>query len=491
VNSKILIAASLVLIADATLQPFTFSFHALTWTEWRNSFGLAPATLLDAPRNVLLFVPLGIGLASSVGRGKALGWGAWVGAFLGGLVVAVSVESLQIFVPGRTANVSDAVSNSLGTVVGFAGFRAWRRRQALERLPTTRGGLAFVGLCGAVWLGLAVLLSWLLMGGMRPGGWDSSSHLALGRGVHGARWNGEITELVILDRVPDVSETKQLLSNRIPRALDAAVVAEYHDVGRVASSPVVSKPDESGWRPDVSALAEQDGTQPGRPPPGQALGHRINATGQYTVAVTLATFDLTQSNSEVVGVIGTSGRSVLTIRQDQTRLTLAWRSPFTSVNNGSPEINFPAVFTSSSPRRVVIGFDGTTAFLYSGDQSADNVVFLSPETLFSAAIRETGCWPLAPSRLAWWESALPLPALIFLPLGFGLALSHHLVRGKAQRAAVRVCGMVAPAVLIEACTDAYGGTPARLDMIVVDIALIALAFTFASARWRFIARLVS
>ena len=74
----------------------------------------------DAILNMLLFVPLGGGLALI---GLQLRTAFLVAAFLSG-----GIELLQLYVPGRDASTGDLLSNILGCLVGFAvvaGSRWW------------------------------------------------------------------------------------------------------------------------------------------------------------------------------------------------------------------------------------------------------------------------------------------------------------------------------------------------------------------------------
>ena len=67
---------------------------------------------VDVVLNVLLFLPLGMGLAMS-------GWSRW--RAIGMMSAAsVSIELLQLFlIPGRDASLGDVLSNSVGGALGF------------------------------------------------------------------------------------------------------------------------------------------------------------------------------------------------------------------------------------------------------------------------------------------------------------------------------------------------------------------------------------
>lgn len=76
--------------------------------------------LSDVLGNVVLFLPLGFavaGAAGGAGRAPAARLAAAAG---GGAVLSVTVEGLQLLVPGRATDVDDVIFNVLGALVGAA-----------------------------------------------------------------------------------------------------------------------------------------------------------------------------------------------------------------------------------------------------------------------------------------------------------------------------------------------------------------------------------
>ena len=81
---------------------------------------------LEVTANVLMFVPLGLLLASS--RRMARPWLA----VAAGLTFSAAIETTQILLPGRFPTVQDVVANTAGAAIGAAlvvGHRAWRARR--------------------------------------------------------------------------------------------------------------------------------------------------------------------------------------------------------------------------------------------------------------------------------------------------------------------------------------------------------------------------
>jgi hypothetical protein len=103
---------------------------------------------VDSILNVLLFVPLGVGLA-------LCGFPASRAILIMGLL-SISIETAQLFViPGRDATLGDVMTNTLGGAVGFAisrFARIWLR-------PTTGNAARFVVCWAAVWLAIQTISS--------------------------------------------------------------------------------------------------------------------------------------------------------------------------------------------------------------------------------------------------------------------------------------------------------------------------------------------
>ena len=139
--------ASAALIVFATLTPGAAA--AVGAAHWQFTIGETPLT--DACSNVLLFVPLGVGL---VAVGVRLGSAAMIG-----LVLSLAIELLQFtgHPPGRYATFADLMANSAGATVGavVAASRArWMRPNARDakRLAISWTGTVAVVVALTAWL---------------------------------------------------------------------------------------------------------------------------------------------------------------------------------------------------------------------------------------------------------------------------------------------------------------------------------------------------
>ena len=120
--------AFMTLIIYASLYPFT---------DWRNQ-GISPLAFLTAPlpkywtgfdvaTNVLGYAPLGFLLTLTSLRSGLTKW-ALLLAISGALLLSLSMETLQSYLPSRIPSNVDLVLNTLGALAG--GYVAW----ALEKL---------------------------------------------------------------------------------------------------------------------------------------------------------------------------------------------------------------------------------------------------------------------------------------------------------------------------------------------------------------------
>jgi glycopeptide antibiotics resistance protein len=176
----ILALVGLGAILGLTLWPFTFRWHSLGLSEYLFRFEHIPSGMLDFPENIILFMPFGVGLALAIEhRIQSRTCRILFIVVLGG-AVSLCVESLQIFLSERIPNLSDILSNSLGALAGAGTLRLWHIRQNLPGAISVRIIRWDIRIIFGSYLFLLLVVTWLLMTGLRPAFWDSSYRLALG-----------------------------------------------------------------------------------------------------------------------------------------------------------------------------------------------------------------------------------------------------------------------------------------------------------------------
>ena len=416
----------LLAITIATLWPFAFELQPLTWQQYLRTFGLAPASLLDFPRNIVLFMPLGAGVVAFL-RGRRGSSAPILVAGLVGACLSLAVESLQIFLPGRTTNVSDIVGNTLGAMSGAALCLWWSRRRLSTELSVPALSRVCAGAFG-LYLAVMLLLVATLMWGVRPQGWSEASRLVPGNDFpHPEPWRGDVADLLVLDRAVDAAGAAALLAGAAPPG------------GRSAPVP------------------------------------HVNRSRAFTVAMTVTTHDVDQPDAGPIAVSSANPRTGnLALMQDEGRLVLRWRSPLTAANDMEPQLEFPGIFTSLAATRIVVTFDGYLARVYAPHTTVAIVV--GPETVFSAMLRETSCWPTRPGRLEWWTSAAPLTGIMFVPLGMLLAPAVRATRRQLIRRMLIVAGLTAPALIVEAFVTSYGSGSLRWNILALGMVTTVAGF---------------
>ena len=145
--------ALICLIVYASLYPFT---------DWRNQ-GISPLIYVTAPlpkywtgfdvaTNVLGYAPLGFLLTLASLRSGHMRW-AMLLAVLGALLLSLSLETLQSYLPSRIPSNVDLVLNTLGAAVGayiawalekLGALGRWSRFRARWLAPDARGAMALL-----------------------------------------------------------------------------------------------------------------------------------------------------------------------------------------------------------------------------------------------------------------------------------------------------------------------------------------------------------
>jgi len=130
----------IALIVYVSLFPWQFDFAGegpsqpflVLLRSWPEQWG--PQALNDAAINLVFYFPLGLVAFLSAARCRApAAQGAALGA---GLVLSISMELLQVYVPGRVTSSFDVLCNFVGTAAGA--LVAWRYQPAFEALVGRR-----------------------------------------------------------------------------------------------------------------------------------------------------------------------------------------------------------------------------------------------------------------------------------------------------------------------------------------------------------------
>jgi len=122
-----------------------------TSNEWSFNLASGDAALAELIQNLILFIPLGIGLAWC---GVPLLYATAIGALL-----SFSVEFAQQWIPGRDPNVGDILCNTISTAIGVTLVRLSPHWLTVAPQRCGLHALGAAGLAIVVWFGTAALLS--------------------------------------------------------------------------------------------------------------------------------------------------------------------------------------------------------------------------------------------------------------------------------------------------------------------------------------------
>jgi glycopeptide antibiotics resistance protein len=115
---------SVSFVLYVTLFPFTFGLHNVHQPQ--RLAGVDAVLAYDVISNLLLFVPVGVGIAAWAWGEGVRGWPMYVLVQCFGTLLSLGVENLQVLLP-RQPSVVDVVTNSAGTLVGLSLFLLWMR----------------------------------------------------------------------------------------------------------------------------------------------------------------------------------------------------------------------------------------------------------------------------------------------------------------------------------------------------------------------------
>ena len=317
-----------------------------------------------------------------------------------------------------------------------------------------------------------------------PGGWESTYRLTVGNETgQEAPWRGAIRDLTLLDRAIDDAEVAELLAGHVPSSVRNAVIAEY---------PLSRGIDLTDRRQVLSSLVPQSVEQVSFGPSGVVLGpafwlatekavaplaDRVNVSRQFTVAMTVETFDLTQPGpARIVTVSSDDVSRNLMLGQDWTHLAVRWRSPLTGRNGTAPELQFPGVFRSLEPQRIVVTCDGVATSVHTGSSPTALTILLRPETGLKALF-ETGYWQVTSGRFDYWGPAVLFAMLTFLPQGMLAGIGLGRMKWSGAKITIAWMSLTIPVLIQQSFVAAYQG--GRLSWPLIGLSGTAAFLGFA------------
>ena len=411
-----------------TLFPYKFEATTLLERVGAAAFEMLPAG--EVISNVLLFVPLGA-LLYRIGR-RRIGQGRHILMLCGaaGLLLSLTIEFLQIYLPPRSPTVIDLVANSAGALLGAFASRRWGTSVgsllAAGRNRWSRAQLAYalvvLSVCG-------LMLGGLLQHQTRLNGWSREYPLQVGNEGTGYRdWKGRLFEFEITDAATTAAAVKRFAHGNVG-ALPGQVIARYEFNGPAPYHDSAGNLPDLNWTAPMAASREIGVLLPGSPwlqthAPITFLADRLVATNAFSVRVACANDLIDQTGpARIVSNSVDFNRRNLTIAQDGEDLIVRIRTPHTGRNGSRPELVVPEVFTGRGLRRdILVSYDGATLRAAVAGSREVHQIALGPGSILAREIVSLdiqtdehlpldvllfGLMSAAPALLiAWWRPGI-------------------------------------------------------------------------------------
>ncbi|MFN8501155.1 VanZ family protein [Kouleothrix sp.] len=483
----LLTLGSVGVILHLTLRPYDFQIPSALRTAGLagllGAFLSGPVDPADILNNIVLFVPLGVGLAWLLERRGYRVRGALLLALALGAGLSLSVELIQLFLPTRTATPADVATNTFGAGAGVLLLHG--ARLALASPRNQAAALAGYALAG-------LLLSLPLQSAARLSGWDDQFPLIVGTQHDEEAWEGTVFDLWIANDVIAPDQIGAFGRPGQPQPpLGDAVLAAYQFAG---AQPYA---DRAGRSPDLlpraagvsaldSGVALRDGAWLESPAPAGALNQGIAHTSRFTLIATVAGRPQ-QPTSEIVSINGADYRRNLIVGQQRRNLFLRVRNGATGEKAASlAPIIIRDVFADTLPHRLIVTYDRGAVRVYVDGHAQPNVQMFSPDlalwtTLLPSKVAEL----LMKQRVLRLDARFTIVyellyyCLLFVPLGLLLALvSRHWLGAFYPRArAALLLGLAAGfALMLELALALAGGRPIEAGRLLISLAVAALAW---------------
>ncbi|EFO80253.1 hypothetical protein OSCT_1857 [Oscillochloris trichoides DG-6] len=417
-----LIVGSVLIILLGTLYPFTMQWDLLLHADKSRTlrdFLFQRSGAEDSFDNILLFIPLGFGLASAKLVRRIPFWPLLVVIACTGL--SASVEFIQIALPSRTPTAMDVLTNTLGGGVGVFAFLV------AQLLCFQRLSFAFV--VSAATVGL-FFLNIPLQRTARFTNWEYPFTLNLGSQEQEWRaWTGTIRTLAFSPVAASPEELQALTSQ--PAADPRYPWNAHYDLA--ASNPLV---DQTGAQAAFSPLRMatiQNGPEGMQFGLGQAL--TINSDGLAPIISPIQVADqitmliaLTPGNRDQYGQIVRIGDAEnylnLMLTQRGSDLIVQLRTPATGEHTDRMiSLVLDHVFDQATPQVIALSYQrGVLQVAINGTLRPERLDITPALAFFSLMLPFKANNVLA--RYDWFPIlyALLYATMLFVPVGLASAL---------------------------------------------------------------------
>ena len=438
------------------------------------------AGLLDVFLNVLLFVPLGFGLAEKLRERKMSRMATFCIALAAGAILSYAIEFTQIYIPMRDSGWEDVFTNTTGSVVGFFLFELLgapiirllsRCAAGLRSWLTPRRIVVLLPIYFLAWFALSAVLQTR----SRLSNWYTDCLLLLGNEATGQNpWQGEVEQLQITDRAVTDSAARQLSSGQISRD-SVPWRVEYGFKDSPQFNDIHGFLPALSWRPttpvpaatNALVLNGESWVSSGSPITG--LIGDVRKSNQFAIHIICSAAAPHIGTGQIISISRSPSFTDLTLKQDEANLVFWFRSPL-SASRAILAWYVPNVFTDSRPRDMVYSYDGANLSLYIDGKKSTRLYHLGPGAALAKLLRR-----IRPSELEGYNDIYCV--LVFFPAGIILGIAAE---RRTQSNAMVILSLalysVVPALLLELILARVSGRPFSVSNVLLSVLLVIAGF---------------
>jgi len=472
-----------------TLYPFRFNFHVLPNSASPLLLGksLKRVSVVDALLNILLFVPLGFGLAEKLReRGKSAR-SVLLGALAVGALLSYTIEFLQLYIPERDSGWEDVFTNGSGSLVGAAFYlltgdyfvRVFNStQQSLAAHFTTRRLAIGLTTYFIFWFGLAALLQTQT----RLSNWKLDAMLVLGNDGSGSEpWRGQIQALQIWDRAVQADDASSTIPHGIAQSMAPLVDYDFSTPLDVSTESkfvpnltwVPHAPAETAARGGLSL----DGNQwVSTKADVVNLIESLRKTNQFALHVICTPADAAgaaDAYGRIVSISDSTGTADITLRQEDANLVFWFRTPL-AAKHAQLAWYVPGVFSDHRQRDILYSYDGSKLLLTLDGKRPRLNYRLGPGTQLARIVRN-----VKPSELAGYNYIFY--ALVFFVVGaiFGLVRLQVSTATNRRIFTTMVMVLLSSAFLLEFILVGVSGRTSSFGHVALSFVLGIAGFLWA------------
>jgi glycopeptide antibiotics resistance protein len=413
-----IILLSVLIIVVSTLYPFKFTVTEATLQRALNLEFRSWTNRLDILANIVLFLPLGFGLASALVKRPFAPLTKLLAILLMSGAMSFAIEMGQLFLPGRNATTFDVLFNTVGGGVGYVlfligGTFCYRFTTlitgAIQRLLAKFSLKQLVlGLVGYVTVVALLVIFWQ---GHSLRTWTPNLPLVLGdntpteeyglNSMNVSAWDGTISDLVISDRALVKTEVERFFADPIAFSEgNPSVLAIYPLKGKQGHQDLTQQAPSLVWQgssPEVPSQVgiSQTGTRLSArhwlrtSDPVTSINQRIQKSSQFTLSarITPATTTGEVFNfRRILSIDRSDATGNLVLAQTQSELLILLKSSSAKFMHWQL---LPNAFTDNKPHQFLLTYSAFILRVYIDGAERSFIVDMTPsryQTILYVAI---------------------------------------------------------------------------------------------------------